>query len=63
MRKYIRNLMRAEARRMCVKPSEYVKNRFDELQIKRYGKTRRLINQAKGTHSGYKWEQRIKFYI
>ena len=59
MRKYIRNALRAEAERMGVNPSRYVSRGFDRYQVKKYGETRRRINQAKGTHKRTTWKNRI----
>lgn len=59
MRKIIRNMLRSKAERMRVKPSRFVKYEFNEIQIKKYGKTRRLINQIKGTHKPKTWRTRI----
>lgn len=59
MRKYIRNALRVEAERMGVKPSKYVAEEYDRYACKKYGKARRRINQAKGTHKRKTWGLRI----
>lgn len=59
MRKYIRNMLRARAERMGVSPSRYVTSEFDRYQVDKYGKTRRRINQAKGTHKRKTWRLRV----
>ena len=59
MRKYIRKMLRSKAERMRVKPSRFVGAEFDKIQVKRYGSTRRDVNQAKGTHKRSTWKQRI----
>lgn len=58
-RKLIRNALRVKAERLGVKPSEYIARRFDRIQIERYGKDRRRINQAKGTHKRRTWGLRV----
>lgn len=58
-RKLVRNMLRLKAKRLGVKPSEYVARRFDRIQIERYGETRRRINQAKGTHKRRTWGLRV----
>ena len=59
MRKVIRNALRVKAERMGVKPSKYVAEEYDRYAVKRYGETRRRINQAKGTHKRRSWKMRI----
>ncbi len=54
-----RNMLRAQAERLGVKPSKYVAKEFDKAQVKKHGETRRRINQAKGTHPRRTWKQRI----
>ena len=54
-----RNMLRVEAERVGVKPSRYVAHEFDRQQKEKYGRTRRIINQAKGTHPRRVWRQRI----
>lgn len=63
MRKYFRNKLRGEAERMGVKPSRYVSREFDKYQVKRYGETRRRVNQAKGTHKRKTWRIRITLAV
>lgn len=59
MRKYIRNALRAEAKRLGVKASTYVAEGYDRYAVNKYGKARRRINQAKGTHRRRTWRMRI----
>ena len=59
MRKFIRNMLRSQAERLGVKPSKYVAREFDKYAVKKYGETRRRINQAKGTHKRRTWGTRI----
>lgn len=59
MRKIIRNMLRKQAEKMGVKPSRFVADNFDKYQVDKYGKTRRRINQAKGTRARRTWKQRI----
>lgn len=59
MRKIIRNALRVKAERMGVKPSEYVAKEYDRYAVERYGKVRRRINQAKGTHKRSTWKNRV----
>lgn len=54
-----RNALRAKAERLGVKPSKYIAREFDKALVKKYGETRRRINQAKGTHTRRTWKQRI----
>lgn len=63
MRKFIRNKLRAEAEKMGVKPSLYVRNEFNRYQVKKYGVTKRLINQAIGTHKRKTWKMRINAVV
>lgn len=58
-RKFIRKMLKVKAEHIGVKPSKYVKETFDRYQIKKYGRIRRLINQAKGTHPLKNWHMRI----
>lgn len=58
-RKCRRNMLRVQAEKLGVKPSKYVAREFDKGQVKKYGRIRRLINQAKGTHPRRTWKQRI----
>lgn len=59
MRKYIRNALRVKAERMGVKASRYVSEGYDRYAVNKYGKTRRRINQAKGTRRRKTWRLRI----
>lgn len=58
-RKCQRYALRVKAERLGVKPSKYVSREFDRARVKKDGKTRRLINQAKGTHPRRTWKSRI----
>ena len=58
-RKIVRNIIRAEGKRLGVKPSRFLARKFDDIQIKKYGHTVRRINQAKGTHKRNTWRMRI----
>lgn len=62
-RKHVRRLLRAEAETKGAKPSAYVHTEFDRIQVRKYGRTRRRINQAKGTHKLRKWRVRIEAVI
>lgn len=59
MRKYIRNIIRQEAKQDKIKPSSHVKFKFDQLQRKKYGSECRKGNQAKGTHKAKLWPYRV----
>lgn len=61
MRKYIRYMLRKKAEKMGVKPSKYVKEEFNLIQIKRYGRRVRRMNQARGTHKRSTWKNRVNF--
>ena len=50
MRKLRRSIIRAKAEKRHTKASAFVKKYFDGLQVRKYGKEQRLINQARGTH-------------
>lgn len=63
MRKYIRKMLRSKAERMRVKPSRFVGSEFDKIQVKKYGSTRRKLNQVKGTHKRSTWRQRVSLYV
>lgn len=63
MRKLIRSMLRAEAERLGVKPSRYVSREFDKYQVKKYGATRRRINQARGTHKRNTWKNRVSAVV
>lgn len=61
MRKYLRNVIRAQAEKEGVKPSKAVKNIWYKVQIKKYKKPNTImIHKAKGTHTKNKWPQRIE---
>ena len=62
MRKYIRNMMRYDAKYQKAKPNRWVKAAFESFQLKRYGTDRRRINQAKGTHPGHLWSSRVALF-
>ncbi len=59
MRKYIRKILRAEAKRKGFRPSKWVHLEWQRLQVKKCGAKRREINQAKGTQPKSKWRNRI----
>lgn len=63
MRKYIREIMRNNARKQNIKPSKWVRSEFDRKQVKKYGQERRSINKAKGTHKRRTWKQRILLFV
>lgn len=58
MRKYIRAIIRAGGESQHLKPSRWVKAKFDQLQQKKYGVEKRKKNQARGTHKRYLWGSR-----
>lgn len=60
MRKHIRSILRHNAEKHHLKPSAHVAAAWDDFQIKKVGRTRRRINQAKGTAPKGKWKQRIE---
>lgn len=62
MRKHIREMMRADARREKNKPSRWVKVAFDQYQMKKYGVDRRKRNQAVGTHKKKLWHSRVALF-
>lgn len=62
-RKIVRNIIRAEGERQGVKASRYLARKFDDIQIKKYGRTVRRINQAKGTHKRSTWRTRIGYIV
>ena len=62
MRKIIRNIMRAEAKRDGRKPSRWIKVAFDTYQNRKYGTKVRQANQAKGTHKKYLWGSRVAMF-
>lgn len=61
MRKYIRSMYRAYAEKNGMKPSSFVSEQWERLQIKRYGKSARICNVLHGTKPAYKWRQRHAF--
>lgn len=61
MRKYIRYKLRKKAEDLGVKASEYVRNEFNKMQIKKYGYLKRKKNQLKGTHKRKTWKNRVNF--
>ena len=63
MRKYIRKLLRSQAENMGAKASRYVRSEFDRFQIEKYGRDKRRINQAKGTHKRSTWRMRISLGV
>ena len=63
MRKIIRSMLRAKAEDMGVKPSRYVSREFDSYQVKKYGRIRRRICQAIGTHKRKVWRSRIEAVV
>lgn len=62
-RKFIRNALRLEARRMGVKESTYVRKSWNELQIEKLGATTRKIHQAIGTAPRRLWKFRIQSVV
>lgn len=63
MRKHFRNMLRAKADRLGVKASSYVKDKFNAFQIDRVGETKRIINQAHGTHTRDTWKNRVNLAL
>ena len=55
MRKYKRAILRAIAERKGVKPSDYVAETWDKLQIGKVGWPTRRRNQRHGTKPKRKW--------
>lgn len=55
MRKYIRYGLRVYAEKKGIKPSAFVAEQWERLQIKRYGKAARICNVLHGTNPAYKW--------
>lgn len=55
MRKYIRFMYRVYAEKNGIKPSAFVAEQWDRLQIKRYGISARSRNVLHGTKPAYKW--------
>lgn len=62
MRKIIREMMRADAKREKNKPSRWVKAAFDQYQMKKYGVDKRKRNQAVGTHKQKLWNSRVTLF-
>jgi hypothetical protein len=62
MRKYIRNIIRQEAKREKAKPSRWLKIAFDTRQNKKYGVNKRKANRAKGTHKKNIWRSRVAMF-
>lgn len=58
MRKYIREMMRVDAKREKNRPSRWVKVAFDQYQMKKYGVDKRKRNKAAGTHKKKLWNSR-----
>ena len=59
MRKYIRNLFRAEGKRRKATVSKWVRAAWDKYQCDKVGAERRKVNKAKGTHTKDLWSSRI----
>lgn len=59
MRKYRRAIIRAKAEKRGVKASKFVKDYFNGIQERKYGKEQRLINKARGTHKKSTWRNRL----
>lgn len=55
MRKYIRYGLRVYAEKKGIKPSAFVSEQWERLQIKRYGIAARSRNVLHGTKPAYKW--------
>jgi hypothetical protein len=62
MRKYIRSIIRQEAKTENAKPSRWLKIAFDTHQSKIYGVKKRKANQAKGTHKKQIWASRVAMF-
>ena len=58
MRKIIRSILKNEAKKEGVKSSMYINYQFGNIQKKKYGETRRLLNQVKSTHKKKTWGNR-----
>ncbi len=63
MRKYIRLILKNKAEKQGIKASKYVHYKFDEIQVKKYGATKRNINKAKGSKPRRKWKNRIEMVL
>ena len=62
MRKYIRNILRADAKKEKAKPSRWLRAAWQVHQDKKYGVERRKANQAKGTHPKHLWGSRVALF-
>lgn len=62
MRKYIRKAIRETAGHEGKKPSKWVREVFNQIQIKKYGVDRRTFNMAKGTHKRSLWFSRFEMF-
>jgi hypothetical protein len=62
MRKYIRAMMRAQARKEKASPSKWVKAAFHHRQTKKYGAKQRTFNHAVGTHKKKLWQSRVALF-
>ena len=62
MRKYIRELIRQDAKKEKAKPSRWLKIAFDTRQNRIYGSAKRKVNQAVGTHGRKLWRSRIAMF-
>lgn len=58
MRKYIRNMFRAEAKKNKTHISRWVAAAWEYYQNGRLGATERKLNQARGTHKKSLWRSR-----
>ena len=63
MRKYVRKMLKYDAEKNGVKASMYINNEFEEMQNKKYGETRTMINKVIGTHPRHLWKHRIGFVV
>lgn len=63
MRKYIRKMMKYAAEHKGVKASKFIKNKFEKMQIKKYGAYRRDLNIQKGTHPRKTWKNRCAIVL
>jgi hypothetical protein len=59
MRKYVRELMRVEAKRNKLPYNRAVKYFWNQLQLKTKGLSARDFNQARGTHKKKMWPSRF----
>lgn len=60
MRKYIRKMLKYTAEHQGVKASKFIKERFDKLQVKKYGAIKRDIYKAISTRPRRAWKHYIK---